>query len=192
MQLKAKRKRKYYKSDATYIRAVYNNNKKKIKENISEEWLELFNGNTYEAFKSLVRDQMAYQNPKTKKKYTVEEAIRREARSKDLNKNLTTGDIYARNFHNLITKATEIKELFYQHEGIKRIDFKQYRFLGYYAYNSKEAAVYNYGDSYFLEFQSPKDGNGKSLMYLSGYQWSYTEKNNIKPFEHVYKKGRRK
>ena len=171
MRLKAKRPRKYYKSDATYIRAVYNNNKKKINANISEEWLEAFEGDAYKAFKNLIKDQMQYTNPKTDKKYTVEEAIRREAGSKDLNKNWSSSDVYARNFHSLITSDKEIKELFYQHEGIKKIDYKEYRFLGYYYYNGREVAVYNYGDSYFLESQSPKDGTGASLTYLSGFQW---------------------
>lgn len=171
MRLKAKKRRKYYKSDATYIRAVFNNNKKKIIANISEEWVEAFGGDVYKAFKNLVMDQMKYTNPKTNKKYTVEEAITREARSKDLNKNWSSSDVYARNFHSLVASDNEIKEIFYQHEGIKRIDYKEYKFLGYYYYNGKEVAVYQYGDSYFLEHQSPKDGTGATLTYLSGYQW---------------------
>ena len=180
MRLKAKRSRKYYKSDLTYIRAVYNNNKKKINANIADEWVEAFGGDVYKAFKSLIQDQMKYQNPRTKKKYTVEEAISRESRSKDLNKEWTTGDIYARNFHSLILKEKEVKKLFYQHEGIKRIDYKEYKFLGYYKYNGRDVAVYNYGDSYFLEFQSPKDGTGASLEYMSGYQFQrYIETSNL-------------
>ena len=180
MRLKAKRARKQYKSDLTYIRAVYNNNKKKIAANIADEWVEAFGGDVYKAFKSLIQDQMKYSNPKTGKKYTVEEAIRREAGSKDLNKEWTTGDVYARNFHSLILKEKEVKEVFYQHEGIKRIDYSQYNFLGYYKYNGRDVAVYNYGDSYFLEYQSPKDGTGASLEYMSGYQWQrYNDTKNI-------------
>lgn len=185
MRLAAKRRRKYYKSDSTYIRAVYNNNKKKIKENMAPEWIEAFDGDIYKAFKSLIKDQMRYTNPKTNKRYSVEEAILRESRSKDLNKNLSTGDIYARNFHSLITKDKEVKELFYQHEGIKRIDYSQYNFLGYYTYNGHEVAVYNYGDSYFLESKSPKEGTGASIEYMSGYNWErYKGSGNIVMYKH--------
>ena len=174
MRLKAKHRRSFYKSDVAYIRAVYVKNKKKIDANISPEWVEaekIGNGSSYKAFKELVLSVMEYTNPKTEKKYTVEEAIRREAGSKDLNKNWSSADVYARNFHSLVTSDKEIKEIFYQHEGIKKIDYKQYEFLGYYYYNGREVAVYKYGDSYFLEHQSPKDGTGATLTYLSGYQW---------------------
>lgn len=221
MRLKARRARKFYKSDKQYIRAVYQTNKDKIINNISIEWLgrkfqdknitddmirrrqgieaaeeaiKLYNKNpkkmtleermtyqdnkkiiekaAYSAFKDLVEDQMEYTDPDTKKNYTVERAILRESRSKDLNKNWSTADVYARNFHELIKKNTDIKEIFYQHEGISRIDYKQYQFLGYYKVRGgKSVAVYNYGDSYFLEYQSPKGGTGGGIEYISGFQW---------------------
>ena len=45
--------------------------------------------------------------------------------------------------------------------------------MGYYKYKGKDVAVYNYGDSYFLEYQSPQDkeGQGATLQYLSGWAW---------------------
>lgn len=221
MRLKARRARKFYKSDTQYIRAVYQRNREKIVNNISFEWLGVFyqdkniiddtlrtkkgiekakeayklykenpkkmtleerltyednkkqlEKNAYKAFKDLVQDQMEYTDPNTKKNYTVERAILRESRSKDLNKEWTTADVYARNFHELIKKNTDIKEIFYQHEGISRIDYKQYQFLGYYKVRGgKSVAVYNYGDSYFLEYQSPKGGTGGGIEYISGFQW---------------------
>lgn len=163
--------------------ALYNKNPKKLtleekilwKENKKE-----IQKKAYQAFKNLIEDQMKYTDPKTDKGYTVERAILREARSKDLNKTWDSGDVFSRNFHELILREKDIKEVFYQHEGIKRIDYNEYKFLGYYYYDGREAAVYNYGDSYFLEFQSPKEGTGASLIYLSGYQWQrYKEENRI-------------
>ena len=169
MRLKAKRTRKTYKSELAYIRAVYQHNKKKIDRNISEEWVQ--GKSNYEGFRDLALDIMSYTNPKTGKKYTAEEALKRLARSKDLNKNWETGDVFGRNFHEVVKKNKEVKEIFYQHEGIKKIDYKSYNFLGYYNYKGTNVLLYNYGDSYFLEEKSPKAGAGASLQYMSGYQY---------------------
>ena len=225
MRFRAKRRRKYYKSDATYLKAVFNKNQKKLIEQISPEWLikrveskrenegfskffkekiKNYSKNTrlnlddiemvreaylnkdsdispelkkefkkvvYDAFKTLVKGQMQYENYRTGKKYTIDEALDVESRSKDFNKEWTTGDVYARNFHKLVTRDKNIKELFYQHEVIRKINYSEYNFLGYYLYKGKEVAVYNYGDSYFIDYQSPKDGTGSSLEYVSGYNW---------------------
>lgn len=200
MRLKANKPRDKYKSESTYIRAVFNANKKKIIENISNEWVKnidkdefefLRNNYTrlkkskktdfkynekqqlekevYRAFKDLVESQMAYTNPKTNKNYTAVEAIAREARSKDLNKYWDTKDVYARNFHSLVKKYDDVKKEFYQHEGIKKIDYRKYNFEGYYQLRGGgSVAVYSYGDSYFLQAQSPKGKAGVgSLTYLT-------------------------
>lgn len=166
---------KYYENadEANFYRKQYLQTKKKPS-NMNQAWENKYVERVaYKEFKELVESQMAYTNPKTEKKYTVEEAILRESRSKDLNKEWTTADVYARNFHELVKKNSDIKEVFYQHEGIKRIDYSQYNFMGYYKYKGKDVAVYNYGDSYFLEYQSPQDkeGQGATLQYLSGWAW---------------------
>ena len=212
MQLTAKRRRKDYKSDRTYLKAVFEYNRKKISKNIATAWVRVgasdILGATnvqmlsddeienlrkdkriiYNAFKKIIEEKKQYTNPKTQQKYTTEEALKIEARSKDLNRTWSTGDVYARHLHKLITRDDNIKELFYQHEGIKKIDYSQYNFLGYYYYDGKEQAVYNYGDSYFLEAKSPKEGLGASLTYISGHNWQrQLDTGNI-----VFKEARRK
>lgn len=167
MQLNAKRRRKHYRTEKEYIRAVYQHNKKKIIKNADPEWIRSHNNNPYLAFKDLIEHQMSFLNPKTGKKFTASESIKRASRSKYLNKEWTTADIYARNFHSLITKDKELMELFYRHEGINRIEFDKYEFLGYYTYQGSGTVVYRYGDSYFIEPQSPKAQSG-GLLYVSG------------------------
>lgn len=191
MQLKAKKKRSQYKSDLAYIRAVYLKNKKQIDKNINEIWVETYGGNKYTAFKQLILEKMKFQNPKTKQKYTVTEAMRSEARSQDLNKDWDASYVRKRNFHELIKGNEEIKDIFYQHEGIKRIDYNEYQFLGYFDYHGRNCVVYKYGDSYFLEFQSPKEGTGASVMYVSGYSYQrlIDQAELIQDFSH---KGKRK
>ena len=181
MQLKAKRSRKYYRTDLAYIRAVYLHNKKKIAKVISPEWLEANNGNVYEAFKDLIKSQMAYKNPYTKKNYTVDEAIKRESRSMDFNPKWTIGDVYGRNFHSLVVQHKELKKLFYEHEGINRynkIDYKQYSFEGYYFYKGKSALLYKYGTTYFIETQSPDANSGASLELFGESSLRNLEKTN--------------
>ena len=175
MRLGAKKRRGAYKTDVAYIRAVYQHNKKKIDKNISPEWVEAY-GDSYKAFKNLILEQMKYQNPKTNKKYTVEEALKRESRSKDLNKTWTSTDISNRNFHELVKKDKDMYQLFKQHEGIKKINYSAYQFEGYFNFQGRPCAVYSYNDgegstdSYFFEFQSPKDATGATLFYYNGYQ----------------------
>lgn len=174
MRLNAKRKRSAYRTELEYIRAVYLHNKKKIAKNISPEWVEANNGNVYQAFKELVQSQMKYTNPKTNKNYTALEAIKRESRSMDLNKNWSIGDIYGRNFHSLVSEHKELKKEFYQHEGINRynpIDYSKYSFEGYYHYKGKQVLLYRYGDTYFVESQSPDAKTGASLEIFSGSKY---------------------
>ena len=178
MRLKAKRARKNYKSELAYIRAVYMHNKKKIDRNISEEWVE--GKSNYEGFRDLTLDIMSYTNPKTGEKYTADEAIKRLARSKDLNKNWETGDVFGRNFHEIIKKHKDIKELFYQHEGIKKIDYKSYEFMGYYNYKGTNVLMYKYGTSYFLEEKSPKAGVGATITYFSETELREAERFDLK------------
>lgn len=207
MRIKTRRKRSAYKSEANYIRAVYVSNKKKIMKNISDSWIKkgikaikLKQGKSeeeaekiseeeiaaarenskfiYKQFKGLVAEKMKYTNPKTKKDYTASEAIRILKNSKDLNNNWTTGDVYSRNFYNLIKKEKEVKRKFFENEGLKtRINYKKFEFLGYYLYNGKENAVYKYGNSYFLEAKSPKDRTGASLTFMTEYE--FDNNNNI-------------
>lgn len=174
MQLRAKKRRSQYKSEQAYIRAVYLHNKKKIAKNMDEKLLEANNYNVYSAFKDRIEAYMSYTNPKTGKAFTASEAIKRITRSKYLNKEWTTADVYARNFHELIKKNKRVKKMFYENEMISKIDYSKYEFLGYYNVNGTSRVVYRYGKSYFLEPQSPKGGSGEaSLAYLT--EWDFEE-----------------
>jgi len=159
---------------------LYKKNPKKMSLEDKIEWeknKKEIESKAYQAFKNLIKDQMSYQDPKTKKNYTVERAILREARSKDLNKTWSSSDVFARNFHSLVRQDKKIMGQFYYHENIKKIDYSKYEFMGYYKYLGRDVAVYNYGDSYFLEFQSPKDGTGASLVYLTRFEFELYSKN---------------
>jgi uncharacterized protein YdiU (UPF0061 family) len=106
---------KYYENadEANFYREQYLKTRKKPS-NMDQAWNNKYVERVaYKEFKELVESQMAYTNPKTEKKYTVEEAILRESRSKDLNKEWSTADVYARNFHQLVKKNADIKEVFY-------------------------------------------------------------------------------
>ena len=198
MRIKTRRKRSGYKSEKTYIKAVFSSNKNKIMKNMAETWIrkgiknkKMAEGMSeeeaqvisdaeiaaarkdskfmYRQFYDLVDEKMKYKNPETKKNYTAFEAIKKLENSKDLNKNWTTGDVYSRNFYNLIKKDKSVKSQFFANEGLKtRVDYKKFEFLGYYIYKGKENAVYRYGDSYFLERKSPEEGTGASLTYMTG------------------------
>lgn len=126
----------------------------------------------YQTFKSLIEDQMRYTDPNTKEGYTVERAILRESRSKDLNKKWDTADVYARNFHEKIKMYDDgrLREEFYEYENIKRIDYSQYQFMGYYSYkdpqNGGNYVVYRYNNSYFLEGQSPKGKQNGNFIFM--------------------------
>lgn len=208
MQLKAKRARSSYKSEGTYLRAVFKNNSKKISQNMADIWIRKGiqrrdnlsdmeaqaiteeqiqaarkdKSLVYKQFKGLIEERMKYKNPKTDENYSMSEALRVEARSKDLNRTWSTGDVYSRNFHNLILNAKDVKKKFYEHEGIKKVDYSKYNFLGYYYYQGKECAVYNYGDSYFLEAKSPQRGSGASVYYMTGEQLDYNMNTNTVVF----------
>lgn len=187
MQLSARKRRKQYRTELEYIRAVYQHNKKKIIKNMDPDVIEAHNDNAYLAFKDLVTSQMSFLNPKTGKKFTASESIKRLGRSKYLNKEWTTADVYARNFHSLVTKDKDLMELFYRHEGINRIEFDKYEFLGYYNYQGSSTVVYKYGDSYFIEPQSPKNQSG-GLIYVSSHNFRQMQSQGQIVFEKYRKR----
>lgn len=132
---------------------------------------------------------MKYENPKTKKRYTVEEAIKREARSKDLNRDWDTADVYARNFHSKIRQDRKMMSKFYYYEKIKKIDYSKYEFLGYYSYLGNDVVVYRYNNSYFVEYQSPKGDKGGNLIFMTRSEFELYEMNGIISFKQYRKRN---
>ena len=101
MRIKTRRKRSGYKSEKTYIKAVFSSNKNKIMKNMAETWIrkgiknkKMAEGMSeeeaqvisdaeiaaarkdskfmYRQFYDLVDEKMKYKNPETKKNYTAE------------------------------------------------------------------------------------------------------------------------
>ena len=116
-----KKSRKEYKTDTQYIRAYYLRNKKYIDSNISQEWTEGTGRTPYEAFKFLVEATQSYTNPKTGDNYTVQEAIKRKMRSKDLHRDWEAVDVYAHNFLSKIKSTTGLKKAIIEKTSEKNV-----------------------------------------------------------------------
>lgn len=178
-----KRSAKSYASLNTYISAYYKKNKVFIDNNIADKWLETksANGDPYKAFKNLIYERMTYTNPKTGKKYTVEQAINREKNSLDLRRNWDTVDIYANNFLNKIKSTTDLKKDIIELSKAEKITYKRKNkngtystitrlkegfkkeniiFEGYFNVLGTNTLVYRYDDVYIIEYISPKAGAG--------------------------------
>lgn len=178
-----KKSRKLYQSDARYIRAFYQQNKAYIDSHIDPD-LVSEHESPYQAFKLIVQDQQTYTNPKTGNKYTVQEAIRRELRSKEMNKDWTTADVYANNFLNLIKNTTDLRKSITELSNEEKITYERtlksgkkitvtrlkegfkkekINFEGYFSVMGTSAIVYSYDDVYIIEYISPKAGSGATF-----------------------------
>lgn len=178
-----KKSRKVYQSDARYIRAFYQQNKAYIDSHIDPD-LVSEHESPYQAFKLIVQDQQTYTNPKTGNKYTVQEAIRRELRSKEMNKDWTTADVYANNFLNLIKNTTDLRKSITELSNEEKITYERtlksgkkitvtrlkdgfkkekINFEGYFSVMGTSAIVYSYDDVYIIEYISPKAGSGATF-----------------------------
>lgn len=174
--LKAKHKRSYYKTDTGWLNAIYRANKDYIDANMNEKWKELY-GNSQRAFRNLVKEQMLNENPKTGRKYTINQAINRVENSKDLHKDWTSRDVTANNFKQLFKKDKKLAKEFREQtkEPLTRFDPKKLEFEGWYNEGNKAKAVYRYGDTYIIESVSPDKSTGASIRILTKFQFEAAE-----------------
>lgn len=105
---KTNKKAKEYKSVKNYINSFYQKNKNYIDTHIRAEWIEAY-GTPKKAFQKLVEEKMSYTKFGTDRKYTVDEAIKRELNSKDMNPDWTASDVYSRNFLQKIKKDRDLR-----------------------------------------------------------------------------------
>ena len=179
MQLKALKTKKHYKNTSAYIDAVYRNNKNIIDSNMSPEWIAVYK-TPKAAFKALVKEQMLQKNYKTGKNFTVQQAIKTKANSKDLNKDWSRADIMYNNFQGLVKKdkglAKEFRKRLRDERGrFTKYDPKKLKFLGYYSSSTGNAAVYQFGDLVILEKKSPDKNTGASVSYMSKDDFDFAE-----------------
>ena len=181
---KTNKKAREYKSVNSYINQFYNKNKDYIDTHIRAEWIEAY-GTPKKAFQKLVEEKMSYTKFGTERKYTVDEAIRRELNSKDMNPQWTASDVYSRNFiskikkdkdlrRELTLKSPEEKKIIYERKGktIQRLRYKlspeKVKFMGYYNINGTNAIVYGYDeDTIIIEYKSPKRGEGATFDVMT-------------------------
>ena len=181
---KTNKKAREYKSVNNYITQFYNKNKTYIDTHIRAEWIEAY-GTPKKAFQKLVEEKMSYTKFGTERKYTVDEAIRRELNSKDMNPDWTASDVYSRNFiskikkdkdlrRELTLKSPEEKKIIYERKGktIQRLREKlspeKVKFMGYYNINGTNAIVYAYDeDTIIIEYKSPKRGEGATFDVMT-------------------------
>lgn len=193
-KLRALRTRRYYKDDASYIKAVYRANKKYIDANMRLGLVDL-HGTPERAFYYLVKaDKMEDTNPKTKKKYTVDEAINSVANSYEMNPTWEASDIYANNFKKLLkTHPEEYKQLrmteFREGNKFAKFDPNKLQYKGFYIVDGTRSAVYYYGDTVIIEAESPTKNEGANLKLWSKDQFNYAMGNTV--FE-APKRARRK
>ena len=181
---KTNKKAKEYKSVKNYINSFYQKNKNYIDTHIRAEWIEAY-GTPKKAFQKLVEEKMSYTKFGTDRKYTVDEAIKRELNSKDMNPDWTASDVYSRNFlmkikkdrdlrRELTLKSPEEKKIIYERKGktVQRLREKlspdKIQFKGYFNVNGTNAIVYSYdNDTYIIEYKSPKKGEGATFDVLT-------------------------
>lgn len=179
MQLKALKSKSKYKNTSAYLDAVYRKNKAQIDNNISPEWVAVYK-TPKAAFKNLIKEQMKHFNYKTGKNYTVNQALKQKANSKDLNKTWGNKDIMYNNFQGLIKKDKELQKEFRKRIRDERGRFRKYdpkelSFRGYYASAEGNAAVYQFGDLVILEKKSPDKATGASISYMTQAQFDAAE-----------------
>ncbi len=180
-RLKASKTRSKYATNDAFLNAVYRKNKAYIDSHIDPELLTKHSPKS--VFKFLIKDQMQYTNPKTGKKYTAIQAIKRVSNSKEMNPTFTSSDIYHSNFENLLRKD---KNVFKQFRNLTRdkgkytaYDYRKLAFNGYYKINGTNSAVYKYDDFYIIEKKSPDEGTGASIQIIESFDFESRQDKDI-------------
>lgn len=181
--LKAAKPRHAYKTDSGWLDAIYRKNKSYIDSNMNERWKEIY-GSSKRAFKALIKEQMVTVNPKTGRKYTINQAIKRVENSKDLHKDWSSSDVSANNFKELFKKDKKMGKKF-REETRKNgkytaFDPKKLKWEGWFEEKNKSVAVYKYDeDVYIIERNSPDVSTGASIEVLSRWEFESREGKSI-------------
>lgn len=180
--LKAKHSRNYYKTDTGWLNAIYRNNKAYIDSNMNDRWKELY-GSSQTAFRNLVKEQMLNENPRTGRKYTINQAIKRVENSKDLHKDWTSRDVSANNFKEVFKKdkalSKKFREMTRKNGKYTAFDPKKFEWVGWYTEGNKSVAVYKYEDIYIIEKTSPDAGAGASVRIVSRWEFEAMDGKSI-------------